>query len=234
MLKIGCCGFPCAKEKYYKTFSVVELQNTFYTIPKLTLLEKYRASAPVNFEFTIKAPQFITHPATSPTYRRANIELKNPEQYGYFKPTKEVRKIWEIVLEEAETLKAQVIVFQSPASFQPTATNIKNLNLFFNQIERKDLKLIWEPRGKWEPKLIAELCSDLNLIDCVDPFLRAPTYGKFLYLRLHGGKGYRKKYSDEELKKLIELTKGKDGYIMFNNIHMFDDAQKLNDFIGKR
>jgi len=29
-IKIGCCGFPVGKERYYKEFDVVELQSTFY------------------------------------------------------------------------------------------------------------------------------------------------------------------------------------------------------------
>lgn len=248
MLKIGCCGFPCAKTKYYKIFPVVELQNTFYTIPKLTLLTKWRKDAPADFEFIIKAPQFITHPATSPTYRRANIELKNPDHYGFFKPTPEVRKLWATVLTEAEILKAKIVLFQTPASFQPTVENIKNFKNFFYKIEYKDLILVWESRGNWQPKLVKRLCREFNLIDCVDPFLREPTAGKILYFRLHGGKGYRQKYSAKELKWLTTLIKKKDGYILFNNIYMLDDARqlqemiklansfpkKLNDLFGKR
>ncbi|MEO0092662.1 MAG: DUF72 domain-containing protein [candidate division WOR-3 bacterium] len=227
MIKIGCCGFPCAMKTYYQLFRVVELQNTFYTMPKLVLLEKWRKAAPAEFEFIIKAPQFITHPATSPTYRRANIELKNPDHYGSFKPTKEVRKIWDTVLTEAEILKTKVILFQTPASFQPNANNIKNLKNFFQCSERKNLIFAWEPRGDWEPELIKQLCQELNLIDCVDPFVREPTAGKILYFRLHGGKGYRQKYSPKDLKWLATLIKKKNGYILFNNIHMLEDAKRL-------
>jgi uncharacterized protein YecE (DUF72 family) len=33
-IKVGCCGFPVAKEKYYKNFDVVEIQQTFILRPK--------------------------------------------------------------------------------------------------------------------------------------------------------------------------------------------------------
>jgi len=33
-IKIGCCGFPTSKEKYYKDFKAVEIQKTFYQPPQ--------------------------------------------------------------------------------------------------------------------------------------------------------------------------------------------------------
>lgn len=231
-MKIGCCGFPCAKSIYYQTFKVVELQNTFYTLPKLALLAKWRKEAPNDFEFVIKAPQFITHSVSSPTYRRANIEIKNPEDYGFFNPTSAVFEIWDTVLKQAEILQAKVILFQTPASFEPVADNIKNMVTFFNQIDRQSLILVWEPRGAWQPALIKKICSQLKLIDCVDPFLRKSSYGSPFYFRLHGGKGYRKKYTDLELKKVAEQINNRIGYVMFNNIHMLDDAKRLMELIN--
>ncbi len=31
MIKVGTCGFPMSREKYWKVFKVVEVQKTFYT-----------------------------------------------------------------------------------------------------------------------------------------------------------------------------------------------------------
>ncbi|MEM2991413.1 MAG: DUF72 domain-containing protein, partial [Halobacteria archaeon] len=42
-LKIGCCGFPKSKKLYYQHFSTVELQNTFYSLPKLEFVERWKA-----------------------------------------------------------------------------------------------------------------------------------------------------------------------------------------------
>ena len=30
--KVGCCGFPVVRGRYYETFGVVELQQTFYQL----------------------------------------------------------------------------------------------------------------------------------------------------------------------------------------------------------
>jgi uncharacterized protein YecE (DUF72 family) len=232
-IKVGCCGLPCAKARYYELFSIVELQRTFYELPRLELLEKWRREAPQDFEFTIKASQFITHPATSPTYRRVTSKLDDPAAYGGFKPTPEVRAAWESVLTQVKILKARTVVFQTPSSFGPSAQNLKNLKDFFSNIDREGLTLAWESRGDWPVPLLKELCTELGLIDCVDPFLRPSTTEGLFYLRLHGGKGYRKKYSDEELAWLKERYSQYPGYILFNNIHMLDDARRMQEILWR-
>lgn len=232
MIKVGCCGFPVARERYYKKFSVVEVQSTFYDFVEERTLQKWRQEALDDFEFVIKAFQFITHPATSPTYKRtrhiAKIKLDN---LGNFKPTKEVLEFYEVLKDYARILKTKIIIFQSPASFKPERENIKNMENFFNKIDRGDFIFGWESRGRWQPEDTRRVCEKLDLIDVVDPFLREPTYGKFFYFRLHGGKGYKHKFTEEELNLLVEKVKNKTGYVMFNNITSFEDGQKFKTLL---
>lgn len=232
-IRVGCCGFPCAKARYYQQFGVVELQRTFYELPRPGLLAKWRGETPERFEFVIKASQFITHPATSPTYRRARLKVEDPAAYGGFRPTPQVWDAWASVLAQAKILRARVVVFQTPSSFGPTPENLRNLNRFFQRIDRQGLILAWESRGEWPEGLLKDLCSKLGLVDCVDPFLRQPTTQGLCYFRLHGGKGYRKKYSDEELEWLKGLCAGRSGYLMFNNIHMLDDARRMAELLER-
>ena len=56
-LRIGCCGFPQPLERHAQTFAVVEVQQTFYQLPLLRTLAKWRARVPDGFEFTLKAWQ---------------------------------------------------------------------------------------------------------------------------------------------------------------------------------
>ncbi|MEW6686410.1 MAG: DUF72 domain-containing protein [Candidatus Edwardsbacteria bacterium] len=228
MPNIGCCGFPVAQEKYYKTFSVVEVQLTFYDFVNTETLRRWREQAPQDFEFIIKVSQFITHPSSSPTYRRAKkLKELNLSHLGSFQPTKEVFDCYKTTVEYAEILGSKILIFQSPPSFSPDEKNIKNMERFFHRIERKNLVFGWESRGKWKPEEVKEICTRFDLIDVVDPFVRDSVYGPIFYYRLHGGKGYRKKFSNEELNSLFEKTKGKNGYVMFNNIAMFEDAQRF-------
>ncbi|MGR3311353.1 MAG: DUF72 domain-containing protein [Candidatus Brocadiales bacterium] len=250
-IKIGCCGFSVAKARYYDHFDVVELQQTFYQPPALKTAEKWRIEAPENFKFTLKAWQLITHEPSSPTYRRLRVDIPEGKKknYGSFKPTKEVLSAWQKTDEIATALSAKIIIFQCPASFTPTEEHVKNLRKFFDSIDRKDYIFAWEPRGTgWDEEVIKNLCTDLNLVHCVDPFKCDPVHttipsfkggeGGMFYFRLHGKGGTRYRFTivDDLLWLNDKLTSWQDGkpsvaYVMFNNIYMFDDALHFKKLI---
>ncbi len=46
---------------YSERLSTVEINNTFYRMPQLSLLENWREQVPGTFKFSLKAPQRITH-----------------------------------------------------------------------------------------------------------------------------------------------------------------------------
>jgi len=225
-LKVGCCGFPVSMKKYFETFNVVEVQKTFYKPPEVKTAEKWRKSAPEGFEFTVKAWQVITHPPSSPTYRKAGIKFEN---CGFFKPTEVVFTAWEKTREIAEALKAKIIVFQTPRSFRDTEENMENMRTFFSSIDRK-FTFCFEPRG-WSEENVRRICEELDLIHVVDPFVSKQLYGEICYYRLHGF-DYKHKYTDEELEKLLRMI-DRDGYVMFNNVHMFDDALRFKKLVER-
>jgi uncharacterized protein YecE (DUF72 family) len=234
---IGCCGWPEGRAAYYQHFPVVELQTTFYQPPSVELARKWRAEAPADFVFTLKAWQLITHEASSPTYRRLKRPVPEAERtaYGAFRPTPQVRLAWEATLAIARAVQAPAIVFQCPASFRPTPANRKNLERFFASLEREGRLIVWEPRGDWEPATVADLCRRLDLVHCVDPFQSGEPSGLGpVYLRLHGRGGYHYQYNDEELAQLADLCRrcrraGRDPlYVMFNNTAMKEDALRFS------
>jgi uncharacterized protein YecE (DUF72 family) len=87
--------------------------------------------------------------------------------------------------------------------------------------------LIWEPRGKWEPQEIREMCRELDLIHGVDPFKNEPTFGEIRYFRLHGITGYRYRFSEEDLRALRGRCRGMT-YCLFNNVQMWTDARTFS------
>ncbi len=234
-IRVGCCGFPKAKGTYFQRFRLVEVQQTFYQPPQLRTLQRWREEAPEGFEFTLKAWQLITHTPTSPTYRRLRtpIPAEARERYGAFRPTEEVFAAWETTRQCAQALQARLVVFQCPASFTPTDEHLANLRAFFSRIERGDLRLAWEPRGRWEDGTIRRLCQELDLVHCVDPFERLPVHGDLVYFRLHGRGGYRYRYTDEELAQLREwCATGKETYVLFNNVSMWEDALRFQALLA--
>jgi uncharacterized protein YecE (DUF72 family) len=151
----------------------------------------------------------------------------------FLKTKKEVFEAWETVDQICQILKAKIVLFQTPASFEPKKENKENLEIFFKKIERKDYIFVWELRGKWEKKEIEEICKKLNLVHCVDPFKEKPVFGKINYFRLHGRPNYNLKYKyiDDDFKELLKFCNKKLNYVMFNNISMVDDAKRFQKFI---
>ncbi|MEM2583024.1 MAG: DUF72 domain-containing protein [Candidatus Thermoplasmatota archaeon] len=229
MIKVGCCGFPCKKEEYFKKFEIVELQKTFYSLPDIETARKWRKEKPAHFEYTMKAWQLITHLPSSPTYQKAKLKLEG-KNYGFFKPSNEVFDAWEKCNEFAKELDAKIVVFQCPPNFHESDENLKNIEHFFSSIEKKFIYAI-ELRGKWSKEKIFEICKNFNLIHCVDPFKSESFYGEIKYYRLHGITGYNYDYSMEELKNLFEICKGKNVYCLFNNTKMLKNAAEFKEMI---
>lgn len=175
--RVGCCGFAMAQARYYRHFDIVEVQQTFYQPPRFETLTRWREAAPPGFDFTLKAWQLITHPPSSPTYRRLRrpIPADRHPLYGAFQPTAEVWAAWQTTLHCAQALGARLVLFQTPASFIPQAPNIEHLRAFITgaRSETGDIRLAWEPRG-WPVGLAQDLCDELGLIRVVDPFRDPP------------------------------------------------------------
>ena len=235
-LFVGCCGWTEAQARYVRDFPTIELQTTFYEPPSITVARRWRAEAPPEFRFCMKAWQLITHTPASPTYRRLKSALSPTERdlYGSFRSTEQVWLAWRRTQEIADILRAEVIVFQCPRSFLPTRENIRNLAAFFQNIDRGCRTLAWEPRGDdWSAPLIRDLCAENNLVHCVDPFQSISVCGNSLYWRLHGISGYRYRYTDEDLSALEAKLKAHaqipgPKYVFFNNIYSKDDAMRFS------
>ncbi len=225
-MHIGTCGFPVARKKYFREFSVIEIQKTFYTPISEKLANKWKKESPENFIFTLKAPQTITHPPNSPTYKR----YKGPQgDFGYFRTTKDVMDSWENFVKIAKILDAKFIVFQTPASFKEEKENIENIYSFFQTVKRITL-YGWEPRGKWKDSVVKEICRELELVHVVDPFKHRALWGDISYYRLHGKGGYNYRYSNEELKMLAKIVKEGD-FVMFNNTYMWENALEFKHLL---
>lgn len=239
MIRVGCCGYPVKQKLYQEKFSVIEINSTFYNIPKETVSEKWQKEAPANFEFIIKASQLITHPANSPTYQRSGKLSGKIKNYGYFQDTPEVFGALEKTLAFARHLNCQKILLQTPLSFIPNYDNLRNLYNFFKKLKRyhhlwwQKFTFILEVRGnKWTERLRQKISDDLEVVPAIDPLRNQPLKAPFNYFRVHGRYSgeriiYEHKFSDTELKKILALCNKQINYVMFNNTNRWEDAQKF-------
>ena len=257
MLRIGCCGFPVGLSRYAAELSVAEVQKTFYRLPKRVIVRRWRDTVPEEFTFTVKAWQGITHPAGSPTYRKAGITIPDDvmSQLGHFQPTEPVFAAWKETREMADVLRAPVILLQAPPSFGQTEEHENNLAAFFPGIDRGASRIALELRAPWDREGLAAVCRESDLIHCVDPFGDEPVTGPPFYLRLHGspprlrpggspsGLGppgsppgkcmYSYRYTGEDLRRLKDRISGWESegevFCLFNNLSMWEDALAFRD-----
>ena len=225
-MKVGCCGwsyfgkkkgFKSVLQSYASVYDCVEINSTFYRIPKTKTAERWRSEVnEVNpsFEFSVKCNKTITH---------------------IIKFGKKSVKIFDSMKEICKALNSRILLFQTPASFKPTEGNIKRMKSFFENIDRENLTLVWESRGEWRksPEKVKEVCKMFDLSDCVDPLRSDPVYfgkKKLLYFRLHGF-GFPSMYSytfnEDELKEVAKRAKKikvGEKWILFNNSDMYDNA----------
>jgi len=239
-VKVGCCGIPISLGRYASTFDVVEVQQSFYQPPAPSTLEQWNKKVPGGFEFTLKAWQLITHEASSPTYRRLREKLdeRQRREAGSFRSTPVVMMAWRRTLDCARALGTRWILFQCPARFTPTPQNQANLRRFFREIEpsrgrgAERLAYVWEPRGESKASDIRELCEELDLVHGVDPFQQRPVTAGPAYFRLHGRMGYGYRYTETDLKQLLEKVRPFDSSsVFFNNISMLEDARSFQKLI---
>ncbi len=218
MIKVGTCGWNRHPLKgdhlinYAQEFDVVEVNSTFYRLPRVSTAERWLDKArSVNpgFEFTMKMPREITH-----VKRFRDVESE------YYR-----------ALEVAEAMESRVLLFQSPASFKPTPENIAQVRDFFSSVDRGKFLFVWEVRWakNWTQDIVRPLFCELKLVHAVDPLRQKPFTQGLKYFRLHGfGKPmmYKYTFSGDELNRLVHESRGK-GYIFFNNFSMYEDARRF-------
>lgn len=243
-LLVGCCGWCVGggRRGYFQSFETIEIQETFYKLPRPETVKRWRSEAPPGFVFNIKAWQVITHPPSSPTWRRSGIKVEGSKAdlYGHLKPTRENLEAWNRTCEVAEAVSARVIVVQTPPSFGYSAENARNVEEFFSEAKRPESLLGWEPRGDWREHLdeVRRICGRLDLIHVTDPFRSESVSDHHVcYFRLHGIGGretnYSYRYTVDDLRRLLEIVvneekKGRDEiYVMFNNVSMMNDAAEF-------
>lgn len=232
---VGTCGYGRRRADVFRELDAVEIQQTFYRPVSPALAARWAADAPAGFTFAVKASQFITHAAASPTYRRAGRAIPAHEAPGYggFQATPQVEEGWRATQAVASALRAAVLVFQCPAAFTPTSDHVRRIYDFFGSHPTSAIRA-WEPRGPWPSHVVGTVCEDLGLVHVVDPFASEPATSGLAYFRLHGSPPgsarFRYTYTDADLGRLARMAKEyDDAYVMFNNLTMHADAKRFRE-----
>jgi uncharacterized protein YecE (DUF72 family) len=236
-IRVGCSGWnykhwrgPFYPEKlpmkgwfehYSAVFDTVEINNSFYMLPKAETFEKWRDQAPAGFCYAVKANRFLTQA----------------------KKLKDCAEPLERMLTPMRHLGERLgpVLYQLPPRFR---LNLERLDEFIALLPR-DLTHVFEFREtSWYTDEVLARLDARGVSFCVHdvPGLASPRWaaGPIAYVRFHGGEGkYWGRYSDERLLSwtdwIVEQSRlGREVWCYFNNdifAHAIDDALTLRAMI---
>jgi uncharacterized protein YecE (DUF72 family) len=210
---------------YQKYFDTVELNTTFYHLPKETTITKWRDETKEDFTFVLKASRFITHIK----------KLSDPEE--------SIDIFFERIAPLQE--KTPVILFQLPPSLQINTEKLDTLLTKLPSGYRYTLEFRHESWFQEETYEIlrahnASLCI-YELAGFVSPVLAT---GDHVYVRLHGPttQKYRGSYSEESLISWADHFKKwqkekRDVFCYFDNderAYAVKNALRLKELVGNK
>jgi uncharacterized protein YecE (DUF72 family) len=237
---IGCSGFyyrhwrggfypeglPMKKwfEFYCETFNTVELNVTFYRLPKPEVLRGWYERSPDNFMFTVKAPRLITH-------------------YKKFKDCKSEAKGFYDLIHKGLDHKLGTVLFQLHPRFIYSEENLERVvrtmdPAFTNVVECRHLS--------WWNHDVLKMLRRNNITFCSISYPSLPDHviktAEAMYYRFHGVPHlYRSPYSIEKMQQIASDIKSfrgvKDVYIYFNNdidVSAIRNARELQGIVKTR
>jgi len=184
--------------RYYgERFRSVEINNTFYRMPKPAMLEAWAAEAPADFKFVLKASQQITH----------------------IKRLKDVRDSVSYLLEVAGALKERLgpLLFQLPPHLKKDAARLRDFLALLPPDRRAAIEF---RHPSWFDDEVFGLLREHRAVLCIAeaeegvevPFVSTSDWG---YLRLR-----RPDYGDSELKSWVDRVRQQnwqDAFIFFKH-----------------
>lgn len=201
-------GSGSVLQRYAEQLNAVEINSTFYRLPRAATLARWRDETPAHFRFSVKLPGQLTHEAR---LRRARAGLNE-----FLRLCRELQP------------KLSVVLVQLPKSFEYESRVART----FLELLRAEYggSVVWEPRHpSWFTARVTELLlrydSGRVAADpaCVPEASRPQPSSGVVYFRLHGSpEMYRSNYERAYLEHLAAAARGyaAQGYstwFMFDN-----------------
>jgi len=206
---------------YTSIFDTVELNSSFYHLPDKATFKKWKANAPDNFTYSVKASRYITHmKKLKDTGDAVKLFLANSKGLGK---------------------KRGPILFQLPPGWK---VNIERLNDFLKSLPRTNRYTFEFRNPTWYNDDVFDLLKKYNCAFCLYELAghQPPTIvtADFIYVRLHGPGGkYQGSYSRQALANwanqcLTWRDDGHDVYVYFDNDqagYAAFNAKELRSFV---
>ncbi|KPK86665.1 MAG: hypothetical protein AMJ81_00685 [Phycisphaerae bacterium SM23_33] len=221
-----CLGY------YAGHFPSVEINSTYYRLPRPSFAEKWFANTPEDFVFAVKMWQMVTH-----RKRLAGVE---GDLESFFSACRGLGS------------KFGPLLIQLPPSFHKDLRRLGEFAAACEQLWQRHLpprpgRVAVEFRHtSWNDDQTRGLLSrpgwSLVLADMGDFAIDEPLGQGFIYIRRHGPAGGDTSYSDRQLRALADRiagwsAAGRDVYVYFNNdahAHAPHNAAALMEIVGRR
>jgi uncharacterized protein YecE (DUF72 family) len=206
-------------DRYADVFDTVEINNTFYHLPKASTFKSWSQAGSDDFLYVLKFSRYGTHMK----------KLKDPEDtIGLF-------------LERAEIIGERLgpILVQLPPNWR---ANVDRLGAFLDAAPDRHRWAVEFRNPDWLQPAVFEVLRNHNAALCIHDLIDEHPWevtADWLYLRFHGPAGGDTGYSHQALtgsagKINNERHEGRDVYAYFNNDvggHAVRDAQDLRRYV---
>jgi uncharacterized protein YecE (DUF72 family) len=206
---------------YVSVFPVVEVNNSFYQLPKEGTFDKWRDETPRGFSFVIKASRYITH------IRRLR-NAKDSVDLFWSRASRLNEKLGPVLFQLPPRFKADVALLREFLSVLPAARK-SAFEFRDDSWRRDDVREALDGAG-----------AALVLADRPGARVEPTVTGGWSYIRFHQGRALHPAYPRRKLARwadrIAELP-ARDVYIFFNNDPLAAaprDAVILTDLLRKR
>jgi uncharacterized protein YecE (DUF72 family) len=208
-------------EHYSERFSTVELNNSFYQLPKEESFRKWKEESAEDFIMVVKTSRFITH------IRRMR-DCRDPVKLFWSRATKLGKKLGPVL-------------FQFPPRFNVDPDRLQQ----FMKVLPRNMVPAFEFRDRsWETDEVYDILDRAGaaFVLADTPGVKVPDVvtGGWSYVRFHKGRRTTPFYSRSKLRwwaDRIAAMKAKDVWIFFNNDEQCAaprDARILMDLLEER
>ena len=200
-------GLPASRwlERYAEVFDTVEVNATFYRLPKRETVESWVKQTPDGFLFAVKGSRYLTH-----MRRLREIEEGVARFWEPLEPLREAKRLGPVLWQLPESLHRDDDLLASALAALPSARHcfeFRHPSWFAADVL----------------KMLSEHGASLAIGD--DPrrdLPEAPPAGEFAYLRLHYGSwGRDGNYSPAELdtwrRRIAAWRAQREAFVYFNN-----------------
>ncbi len=214
---------------YASFFDTLEVNSTFYKLPRTATVQKWTAEVPDSFKFTIKLWRDVTH-AKKMNYSSETLDA-----------------FFGAVNHFGNNKACLLVQFPASITFEYFAEVERLLRLLKEKDEKCQWQRVIEFRSEsWYNTETHELLDNYGASLVLHDMPKSKNFrvnenASVVYYRFHGPTGnYRESYSTDFLQQQSEqigqfLVQGKDVYVYFNNTmgDAFDNAIALKQMVEK-